>query len=416
MGLISGLYAGTEGLVSHAQALAAVSDNIANTNTTGYKPGRAEFGDILADSIGSLYGSPIAAGNGSLVEQLAVQHSIQGTLEDTGRTLDAGIDGTGYFVINNGQNNLYTRAGNFITDADGNLETVTGESVMGFLPADPATLVPLTTAGVGSTPVASAASSALGNLDASSAITTLPPAGATGAQISQLASFQSTIQVIDSLGASHDVGLNFYHTGVGTWTVQAYADGADVGGVAGTPTQVGTTDLTFDAQGLQAAGAAPLTLTPAWANGAAAGNVAVDLSGFTGFSGFSAVTSLNVDGVPSGTVNGFGFRDDGTFVANMSNGQEVVVGQLAMATFNSPTNLDRVGNNNFAETGDSGVPDIGVANTEARGKIKGSSLEQSAVDTAKEFVDLIRFQRGYQANTQVIQTLSEVVNTTIQIA
>lgn len=417
--LESGLFAGRESLITHGLALSTVGDNVANANTIGFKNSRVEFGDVLAESVGSLYGAPLSTGNGVRGLDISTSHRLQGSIEPTSRELDAAIQGNGYFVLNNGVDTSYTRAGNFSIDADGFLVSRSGENVMGFTAESPDTLVPISTIGAEANATASTTMSIAGNLAADTPNDDVPPANpATFQEVNDAATFRTSVEVIDSLGTSQSVALYFFHTGPqnGSWTVQAYVNGDQLGGAAGTPSLVGTTNLTFDGFGLQADGAQPMTINAAWGNGSQASNIAVDLGNMTQLAGSSSVSNVVIDGNPSGEVIGIGYQDDGTIVVRLSNGEEFPLATLGIAMFNSADGLDRVGDNQFRETEESGEALLGVAGAEGRGTISGSSLESSNVDPANEFISMIRFQRGYQAGSQVITTISELMNTTIQIA
>lgn len=416
MRLFSGLHIGAESLYSHSTALNAVADNLANSNTPGYKSERPEFSDLLADSIGSLYSSPVSTGNGAKVEDTSIIYS-QGAIDFTGRELDIAINGNGFFVVNNGENDFYTRSGNFTTDPDGNLITLQGDSVMGFTALSPDTLVPINVQDVTSTAAPTTTTALTGNLD-----TRVPPGVAaanpqTFIELAETSDFNTAIRVIDSLGQAHDVALHFFHTANNTWDVQAYVDGAEVGGVAGTPSALGTATLTFDANGAQdAANPTLLNVTPAWGNGAAAGAIGIDLSGFTGFASSSSVNSVSSDGTIPGSVIGVEIDEQGIVRAKLDNGEVVDVGTLALATFNSKDGLERVGETKFMASDASGEAILGAPGSSGLGALRGGALESSNVDASREFIDMIKYQRGYQAGSQIISTVNEILNTTIQLA
>ncbi len=425
--LLTGIYAGRESLITHGTGLSVVSDNIANGSTTAFKSTRMEFGELLTESQGSLYGAPTSTGNGVKVDAQTTFHSIQGALEFTGRELDVAIQGRGYFLLGQGTDTKYSRAGNFVTDIDGNIQAQSGEAVLGFTAESPDTPVPLSLRSAGGDAEATTDISITGNLAASDPLVDADALAAGFDNFNDLnanTQFRSSIQVVDSLGTQQDVSLHYFHTGPAnpgdplTWQVQAFVDGEQVGGVAGTPTAVGTpVTLTFDGTGaLQNPDAAVLNITANWANGAAASNVNVALGNYTGFSGSSSISGITSNGVVSGDVETIRFESNGTVTAILTNGEETPIGQLAIATFANPNGLERSGNNNFLETPDSGTAEIGTAQSDGRGVVNGGALESSIVDPANEFITMIRFQRGYQASSSVVQTLSEILNQTIQIA
>src|SRR5690606_36445474 len=124
----------------------------------------------------------------------------------------------------------------------------------------------------------------------------------------------------------------------------------------------------------------------------------------------------NVNGNSAGNVRGVGIAKDGEVQAFLDNGTVVTIGTLALANFSNEYGLNRRGNNLYRATNDVGEIEVGLAGTGGRGDILGSSLEASTVDLAKEFIDVIRFQRGYQAGSQVITTINDILTSTINIA
>ena len=110
--------------------------------------------------------------------------------------------------------------------------------------------------------------------------------------------------------------------------------------------------------------------------------------------------STNSDGIISGLFN---------------NGQSDNLFQVALADFLSPVGLSRVGQNLFAESGQSGQPIVGAANTGGFGGILGSSLELSNVDLASEFVTMIQTQQAFQAAARVITTTDDLLTETVNL-
>ena len=414
MDLLTGLNIGQQTLVTHATALDTVADNLANLNTPGFKSDRVDFADIFAESLGGLFGELLPTGNGVLSLGISTSHELQGSLDATGRPLDAAIEGNGFFVLNDGTNTFYTRAGNFTTDSLGNIVSVTAENLMGFTTASPTTLVPLTVNGIGTGGTASSTIGLQGNLDASSALTTVPGTS-TGSALSTAASFQSSLTLIDSLGQRHEAGLFFFHTNASNWTLQIYADGAEVGGTAGQATLLGSGNISFDGAGSQGGSVNTVSISPSWSNGATAGQVSVDIGALTGFAESSSLRSISGDGSPAGNVVQVSINNDGNVVASLDTGDEVVVGQVALATFTATDELDKIGDNKFVETADSGAASVGTVETASRGAIVGEALENSNVDPSTEFVNLIKFQRGYQSGARVLSTFSDLYDKTLEL-
>lgn len=416
MRLFSSLITGKESLAAHSTALATVSDNLSNINTVGYKSNRAEFADLITDGVGGMFSPKLDPGDGVFTSDISMSLA-QGTFEFTDRGTDAAIDGQGFFVLRDGDQDYFTRAGNFTLDTLGNLTAVSGETVMGYTPESPDTLVPLSVHDVETAAVPSASVLIDGNLNLDTAIAAPlanPPDFPT---LTASSGFIIPADVVDSLGAEHTVSFNFFHTDALTWEVQAYVDGAEVGGEAEVPTLLGTAQINLGNDGKQADGAGTtLEVNPQWSNGANPNAINIDMSLINGFSSPSVVDALTVDGNRSGRTIGFEIREDGSIQAAFDNGDTATLGTIALAKFENPYALDRRGSNVFAANQLSGEALIGRPLVDGRGGVQGNALESSNVDQAAEFVNVIRFQRGYQAGSKVISTSSDLIESTINIA
>jgi flagellar hook protein FlgE len=237
--------------------------------------------------------------------------------------------------------------------------------------------------------------------------------------------FSTAIQIVDSLGAGHLSTITYTNTAPGTWTYDVTVPGADVtGGVVGTPFNIATGTLVFDALGVLATvnGAAPADIaivTPTWTNGAAASNISWDIVNgvpyLTGFAAQSATASITQNGTAAGQLQSFSLDGDGNIVATFGSGQSVKLAQLAMAVFNNPKGLTKLGENRFGESQSAGLPNIGTAGSGGRGSLIGSALEQSNVDIALEFTRMILAQRGFQANSRTITVSDELMLETLNL-
>lgn len=415
MRLMSGLYIGESSLASHGTAISSVADNIANSNTTGFKGFRAEFSNLMSNSEGGIY-SPASSG-GTGVDASSISPNMQsGSIEITGRELDAAISGDGFFVVTDGTSTYYTRAGNFGLDESGQLVTANGESVMGFTEASPDTAVAINVSGASVAPSATTSVQVFGNLDSRLEAVAEIPAADTFSALNDGSQFSSPIRVIDSLGESHEIALHFYKTDVGAWQAAAYVDGTDLGQEVSQPVSLGTANITFGETGLQAeGGGATMTINPAWGNGSAATAVTVDLSGIIARSEASAFSSTFGDGTSGGLAVGYSIESNGDLVAVLDSGESASVATLALADFNNSAGLERIGNNYFATSEVSGDAVVSRAQTEGRGEVVGGSIENSNVELSSEMLNVIRFQRGYQASSQVIQTVNEMLQRTLDI-
>jgi flagellar hook protein FlgE len=198
------------------------------------------------------------------------------------------------------------------------------------------------------------------------------------------------------------------------------------GGVAGVPKQIATGSVVFGPAGQlsKVNGAAPANVvvtSPTWADGAAATNFTwnlVDANGVTSLTGYqaaSATSSITQNGSAAGTITGISINAEGQIVATFGAGKTVAVAQLAMANFNNPNGLVKLGANAFGESASAGIPNVGSAGTGGRGTLIGSSIEQSNVDVATEFTQMIVAQRGYQANSKSITTADQVLVDTLNL-
>ena len=419
---IGSFSASLSGLNANQQKLSVIGNNLANLNTVAFKGSSVNFSDLVSQSLGGPSANPMQVGLGVTVGQISPNFS-QGSVENTGIATNVAIQGAGFFVVGSGANRAYTRAGNFGFDADGMMVTADGQPVQGYTAIDPVTgqinsggaptniVIP---PGVLRAPVATTSMSSILNLDAAA------PVGAT---------FTSSIQVYDSLGVTHVVSLNFAKTAPGAWTYTATVPDAEVTGGAVGSGQLATGTLTFNNQGrlttVNGGAAADVTIpspVAGWANGAAAIPLTWDLvdvngvASVTGYSAPSATASVTQNGAPSGAPSSIIVIDqEGNLMASFGVGQTVTVGQLAMATFNNPQGLVKLGTNLYSESEASGSAVVGTAGTGSRGTLIGSSLEQSNVDIAHEFTQMILAQRGYQASSKGITVADELLVDTLNL-
>jgi flagellar hook protein FlgE len=409
-------------------AIDVVGNNLANLNTTGYKESVVSFHDLVTQSLGAGLGET-QVGFGT-ARPLTMRQFSQGALQASSGPLDAAIQGDGFFVVRDPVTNagLYTRAGDFQIDKDGDLLTSTGQRVQGWTLANGT----LNTSGAVSDiqipvgqlrqPMATTNFSLSVNLNASavSGVTTGPTQD----------NFSTPIQVVDSLGNPLVLTATFTKDPATPlqWTYQITIPGdATTGGTPGTPTPLLAAPgvLTFDASGKLAspaagAGSIPVSIT-GLADNATDLNVSFNLFGpdgsptITQFAQPSATSANSQDGVPAAQLIRVGLGNGGEVLAQYSNGTQQVVAQLALASVRNPGSLIAVGQNNYEASAETAMPAIGVANTGGRGQIQGGSLESSTVDIAKEFTNLIVLQRAYQANGKVITAGDQLSQDTINL-
>jgi flagellar hook protein FlgE len=388
-----------------------VGNNLANLNTAGYKTSSVSFHDLVTQSLGSGVGET-QAGFG-VGRAMAVREFSQGAIQSSGGPLDVAIQGDGFLVVKSDDNSvLYTRDGHIKVDSNGTLMTTTGDRIQGWMetngelttsgpPGD--MVVPV---GVVRSPQPTKSMSLDMNLDATAAEGT---------------TFRKSIEVFDSLGTAHVVTATFTKAAAANeWDYSLSIPDADVDAPI-TPIE-GT--LVFDSQGkLSSPGVdddAPMLEIDGWANGASPMELTWNL--FSGTSPRitqvaqpSAVSANAQDGLPAAQLIRVGIADGGMVLAQYSNGEQSIIGQLAMASVRNPDSLIAVGGNNYQLSAGSALPAVGVAGTGGRGKIIGGSIESSTVDIAREFTNLIVLQRGYQANAKVVTTVDELSQETMNL-
>jgi flagellar hook protein FlgE len=430
--IINGLFAGRAGIASHGSAISVAGDNISNANTTGFKANRAEFESLIAGDgvLGRQFGS------GSSISQVATLFD-QGTLEFTGRPLDLGISGNGYFVLAKDQERYYSRAGNFKIDSSGFIVNPGGLAVLGFPSNGSGALEPLNTNTIEQEAIKTTEVTIAGNVNASASIidagiipdpgTAVPPT-VTYADINRYAEYSTVVDAFDSLGERHPISVFFFHTGVNEYTARAYVNNQDVDPVAvppavgksGFPRLVGESVMTFGGDGRRnpapVAGTPDFTANISWSNGSDASTIGVTFLPLTQFSSQSNILSISQDGSGVGSVQTISVGADGKITALLSNGQQSTLGQLAIASFSNQEGLARLSGNIYTSSTSSGAAVIGRPQTGSLGSVKSGTLELSTVDIASEFVKIITLQRGFQASSRIITTINQLLNDIIQMA
>jgi flagellar hook protein FlgE len=233
--------------------------------------------------------------------------------------------------------------------------------------------------------------------------------------------FSTSIVVHDSLGASHVLTYNFTKTAANTWQYQITVPPSDLA-PGGNPV-VGTGTLAFNGSGqlISPTGSVAGLTIANFANGANPLTFAWNLSGANGSglvtqnAGPSATSSTRQDGYSSGSLLSFTIGSDGVIQGIFSNGQTSPLGQIALANFTNEQGLIRNGSNEFLSSLASGAANVGIPGTGGRGGLSGGALEQSNVDIATEFAQLILAQRSYQANAKAVTTFDEVTQTAINL-
>ncbi len=240
----------------------------------------------------------------------------------------------------------------------------------------------------------------------------------------------TSVTVYDSLGQPHDALVVFEQTGLDTWEYSMLIDAGETdvaGAVDGAALEVMSGTMTFDTDG-QLTGITQATSGAAWSwPGAAPWTPTLDL-GMDPATGLptdgaavnngndgSATLSVSQDGYAQGNLDNLQVDDEGNILGRYTNGEEIVLGQLAIASFDAEGGLERSGGNLFRATLASGDPALGAPGSGNRGSTVGYALERSNVDLEQEFVDMIQAQRSYQANAGVVSTADETLQELVQL-
>lgn len=384
------------GIQAINEQLEAVSNNIANSSTYGFKSSRANFSAMYAGE----------QANGVSVGSLTQNIGTNGSVESTGRSLDAAIEGRGFFVTRDSQGSMsYSRVGIFAADNAGNLVDAAGRKVQGYGPAVNGTLGTMGDIKIPTGQIAAKASTGVnfvGNLSADWKVPTN-----TTFDASKPDSYNMVKQSVlyDSLGTQHTVSQYFVKTGKNEVTVQYGFDGA---------APANSAKLSFDSMGQlpAASNSGALTLTPG--NGAAPITFSVDYTGTTQFAGEATSTTNSTDGYASGNYVGVELAADGSVVARYSNEQKQTVGTIALATFGNEGALTATSDTSWQANAASGLALYGTPGAGLAGKLNTGSLEGSNVDITSELVGLMTSQRNYQANSKVITTENQMMQALMQ--
>jgi len=459
MGVSSSLFSGVSGLNANGNAMSVIGNNIANANTVGFKSSRAIFGDLLSSQISGSGGiSQVGRGVGlSIVDNIF----SQGTFENTETNTDLAVEGSGFFIVSdpstgNSVNN-YTRAGAFRFDTDGYLVNPEGYNVMGYqLDSNQNTIGDLTPIYANTQSFTSAGPTSTVDLNTnidsdSSTIGAYPAFDRTDP--TGTSNYATSIQVYDSLGSTHLMTTYFTKNSDQHWEWTSVVDGGELNVIAGPPAipgsgvsgelaVVGKGTLEFDSSGdlinigvddtpdgtgtvtinqlYSTAGdtsSDPLLPKPTattlagaleWNNSSiATGQIDIDMQ-TTQYASPSVVVSQEQDGYGTGTLVQLSVDEFGNVIGNFSNGTPRKIMRMALAKFTNPNALDKIGNNMFAQSNNSGVPIVGTVGSGV-GNIFTNALELSNVDLAQEFVKMITTQRGFSANSKTITTTDEML-------
>jgi flagellar hook protein FlgE len=451
MSLYDALMIGVSGLDANSRAMSVFSSNIANVNTVGYKTSQSDFETMLGSANGGAQG--LATG---VMASSQANIAQQGADFATSSPTDLAINGQGFFCVNTAADAtgqaLFTRAGSFTPDANGDLKNSAGLYLMGYPVSSDGTvgsqLANISSNGLGGKGEATANVSVQANLDASADSVTetggyqagdMEDSSTTGVT----PQFQTTLNVYDSQGGTQPLQVSYVKTGANTWQYEVSYQG-DPNNLQSTtsnpnnlkvPTDsnpIASGTMTFGSDGsLQDvvptggpdnhSGTVSLTIPWSSTSGLQPQTIAFNMgtAGTTGgtsqFASTSQLGSSNIDGAAFGSVTGLTVGTDGTVSANYSNGLTQSVFKVPLATFPNPDGLSLVQGNAYAQSGSSGTPVVNDADTAGSGTIQAYALEGSTVDLATEFTNMITTQQAYSASARIVSTASQMLDELMQM-
>ena len=386
------------------------------------------FEDLLSQAIkgagasanGSGGVNPAQVGLGVKVAGINTNFA-QGASQLTGRATDLSIQGDGFFIANQGGQTLFSRVGSLSLDADGRLVTPDGAVIQGWNAAADGTIntngavsnlvIPL---GQAIAPAQTAKVTLGGNV--------VPAPDPTN----PAAPVNTSITIYDSQGTPTQLTLMFDEQPDGSSNV-SLPDSTDPTQPAAPP--LGNLAFGPDGKLVPQGGAGPndpylITFDPAAAGLAGNwGGASIDLdfgvpgtaNAATEYAGQGSMAATAQDGSGMGNLQSFSIAPNGVLNGVFSNGKTQPLGQIALATFNNPAGMEKVGSSLWRPTVNSGVPQIGPASSGNRGTLSGGTLEMSNVDLAQEFTNLIVAERGFQANSRVITASDELLQDLVNL-
>jgi len=428
--MLTSLYTAISGMNANGSSLSVISDNIANMNTVGFKKSVVSFGDILSQTFSGITGT-YQIGRGVIVNNV-IGIFTSGQLESTTNVLDLAIDGDGFFIVNDNGSKVFTRAGQFNVNKDGKIVNSYGGVLQGYL----ADVFGNITGNIGDLSISATHVPAsqttqtkiIVNLSAQDKILTQPfTLDANGDGISNdPANYNYSMNVIvyDSQGGQHNVTLYFVKTNANVWDVHyVYEDPSNPGQFIDAGTQVlsfnndgtlnndnSSTSISFN---FGSNVSSPQVVVFDYGTGTSEGGTG--LEGTTQYASNYSIANVLQNGYASGTLLNIGIDSAGNINGVYSNGQTKILGRIALARFNNPSGLKKLGKNLYSASAESGNPIISYPETSGLGRILSNTLELSNVDLAEEFVKMITAQRGFQANSRVIITTDELMQELVNL-
>ena len=425
------LSAAVSGINAEQTWLDAIANNLANSDTVGFKESDVQFSELLTQQVSGATApvpparggvNPVVVGSGVSVAAITPRFT-QGSITSTGVASDAAIQNNGFFVVNDGGQQVYTRDGEFNVDANGNLVTASGGLFQGWMatngvvtPNGPTTALTIPTDQ--QTPARATSQIVLGgNL----------PSGATTPQ-------QATVTAYDGQGNPVPITLTFSPstTAANEWTISGTTTDPATGATENLTFTGGNPTITFGANGQveDVNGAAVSATTPtALAFDAPAGyqfpagaTISLEVpppngaASMTQDAGNDSAGAVSQNGFQAGTLESYSIGASGTITGSFSNGQTATIGQIALANFANETGLADQGGGYYAQSANSGAPQIGAPGSGSLGTLTGGAVEASNVNMASQLTSMVEAQTNYEANTKVVSTTDGVLQALVQMA
>ena len=421
---ISSIFAiGLSGVNAQSASLEALSNNIANSNTIGFRRTRTDFSQLVAreqSAVAGDTGTGVSANTRSIINQ-------QGFIDRTQNTTDIAIAGNGFFVVsenaatNEADEILFTRAGDFSINGDGNLINSAGLFLRGQAigvngPGNATTLGALQSINLGNIEGEGAATTSASLNAVFSSLAAVSPLAATynpANPATNLASgainsdLRQNFTIFDDDGNSTTLTLAFLRTGQNQIAVEAF----DPNNPAALALSSGTLQFTPSGALDQANSTFPANIDLSSLDGGDFSTLSLNLESLSIASGANRVISSTSNGAPFGEVTGFEVNDTGILSATFSNGSTRDLFQIPLAQFTNPDGLIQAGTTAFQNSTAAGTLTLAAAGSENFGTIEGGSLETSTVDITQEFSTLIETQRAYAANSRILSIADDLLQT-----
>lgn len=435
--MMRSLYSGVSGLQNHQTRMDVIGNNISNVNTHGFKRGRVNFHDIISQTTSGAARpneqrggvNPKQVGLGMSIASIDTIHT-QGALQTTNKISDLAITGDGFFIVRDGQEQYFTRAGAFDIDSNGVLvNPANGMRVQGWTPNEEGQFNTASDVGDLIIPI--------GSKDEASATTEVEWKCNLDKTASADSSWQPTKIIYDSFGNPHSLQVNFQKDpeASNVWIATVLVDPQleQENALAVAEVESNQFRLTFNNEGtlvsytdfagnevtdgdlkvpvaFNVADTTEVDGNPARQNFVLnLGQLGSTQDSITQFAGDFSTKAFRQDGYQMGYMKSYTIDQSGVITAVYTNGNSKAVGQVALASFINPGGLEKAGESTYVVSNNSGDPDFGPAFVAGKGGINAGMLEMSNVDLAEQFTDMIVTQRGFQANSRTITTSDQMI-------